>query len=167
MPFAALMKLLASSSGDLVNIPVLLSPHAFDLILFLLVSFWVFILQTIQQLPGRSPHAQSTAGALPLSAFSVDGALDIFKTLAVDLDTEGRYLFLNAIANQLRYPNTHTHYFSFILLYLFYEANQVNTLPDQLFCVKLNRVQCCGQNAHGRTIISYDIFLIIKVTPWF
>jgi len=35
----------------------------------------------------------------------------------------GRYLFLNAIANQLRYPNSHTHYFSCTLLYLFAEAN--------------------------------------------
>jgi CCR4-NOT transcription complex subunit 1 len=36
----------------------------------------------------------------------------------------GRYLFLSAIANQLRYPNSHTHYFSCILLYLFAEGNQ-------------------------------------------
>ena len=36
----------------------------------------------------------------------------------------GRYLFLSAIANQLRYPNSHTHYFSCVLLYLFGEANQ-------------------------------------------
>lgn len=36
----------------------------------------------------------------------------------------GRYLFLSAIANQLRFPNSHTHYFSCILLYLFSEGNQ-------------------------------------------
>lgn len=36
---------------------------------------------------------------------------------------QGRYLFLNAIANQLRYPNSHTHYFSCTMLYLFAEAN--------------------------------------------
>ena len=46
--------------------------------------------------------------------------------LANDLDTEGRYLFLNALANQLRYPNNHTHYFSCILLYLFNENSQVH-----------------------------------------
>lgn len=32
-------------------------------------------------------------------------------------------MFLNAIANQLRFPNSHTHYFSCTLLYLFAEAN--------------------------------------------
>ena len=41
----------------------------------------------------------------------------------MNLETEGRYLFLNCIANQLRYPNSHTHYFSCTLLYLFAEAN--------------------------------------------
>lgn len=30
---------------------------------------------------------------------------------------------MNAIANQLRYPNSHTHYFSCTMLYLFAEAN--------------------------------------------
>ena len=35
----------------------------------------------------------------------------------------GRYLLLNAVANQLRYPNSHTHYFSCCLLALFSETN--------------------------------------------
>ena len=52
-------------------------------------------------------------------------AMDVFQRMASDLDTEGRYLFLNALANQLRYPNNHTHYFSCVLLYLFAEAKQV------------------------------------------
>ena len=37
--------------------------------------------------------------------------------------SDPRYLFLNCITNQLRYPNSHTHYFSCCLLYLFAEAN--------------------------------------------
>ncbi len=48
---------------------------------------------------------------------------DIFQSLVVDLDSEGRYLFINAVANQLRYPNSHTHYFGCALLNLFSEAN--------------------------------------------
>lgn len=63
--------------------------------------------------------------SVPFAVFLVGAALDVFQTLIMDLDTEGRYLFLNAVANQLRYPNNHTHYFSFILLYLFAESNQV------------------------------------------
>ncbi|KAG1691673.1 CCR4-NOT transcription complex subunit 1 [Nymphon striatum] len=65
--------------------------------------------------------------------------MDIFQNLAVDLDTEGRYLFLNAIANQLRYPNCHTHYFSCILLYLFAEAN-TEAIQEQITRVLLERL---------------------------
>lgn len=63
--------------------------------------------------------------------------MDIFQNLAVDLDTEGRYLFLNAIANQLRYPNSHTHYFSCVLLYLFVEANSEAIQVGWLFVYKI------------------------------
>lgn len=48
---------------------------------------------------------------------------ETFKCL-VSHHAQGRYLFLNALANQLRYPNSHTHYFSCVLLFLFAEAQQ-------------------------------------------
>jgi CCR4-NOT transcription complex subunit 1 len=61
----------------------------------------------------------STPGApvLPSSP-----AMELISRLAADLDPEGTYLLLNGIANQLRYPNSHTHYFSCVLLMLFAEA---------------------------------------------
>ncbi|XP_058212330.1 uncharacterized protein LOC131324368 [Rhododendron vialii] len=97
-------------------------------------------MQAIQQLQARTPpHTQSMAGSVPLAVFLVGAALDIFQTLIMDLDTEGRYLFLNAIANQLRYPNNHTHYFSFILLYLFAESNQ-EIIQEQITRVLLERL---------------------------
>lgn len=65
--------------------------------------------------------------------------MDIFQNLAVDLDNEGRYLFLNAIANQLRYPNSHTHYFSCAVLYLFAEANS-EAIQEQITRVLLERL---------------------------
>ncbi|XP_039485992.1 CCR4-NOT transcription complex subunit 1 isoform X4 [Drosophila santomea] len=65
--------------------------------------------------------------------------MDIFQNLAVDLDTEGRYLFLNAIANQLRYPNSHTHYFSCAVLHLFAEANS-EAIQEQITRVLLERL---------------------------
>lgn len=68
--------------------------------------------------PFRSKNLGPTMATIVHSAH-----MDIFQNLAVDLDNEGRYLFLNAIANQLRYPNSHTHYFSCAILYLFVEAN--------------------------------------------
>lgn len=54
-------------------------------------------------------------------------------------DVVSRYLFLNAIANQLRYPNSHTHYFSCCLLYLFAEANS-EAVQEQITRMLLERL---------------------------
>lgn len=56
--------------------------------------------------------------------FAHGPTLDIYQQLITDLDAEGRYYLLNALADQLRYPNRHTHYFSCVILYLFAEATQ-------------------------------------------
>jgi len=86
--------------------------------------------QAIAQLQNKTQGAAITNSA----------AMDIFQQLAMDLDTEGRYLFLNAIANQLRYPNNHTHYFSCVLLYLFVEANPQDIVQEQITRVLLERL---------------------------
>ncbi|KAG0365781.1 CCR4-Not complex component, Not1-domain-containing protein [Gamsiella multidivaricata] len=73
------------------------------------------------------------------SPIAQTASMDIFQKLLTELDSEGRYLFLSAIANQLRYPNSHTHYFSRVLLYLFFEANQ-ETIKEQITRVLLERL---------------------------
>jgi CCR4-NOT transcription complex subunit 1 len=75
----------------------------------------------------------------PSQVTSASAPMDIFQWLASSLDMEGRYLFLNAIANQLRYPNNHTHYFSCVLLYLFMDA-QHDVLKEQITRVLLERL---------------------------
>lgn len=74
-----------------------------------------------------------------MSTIAPSSHMDIFQNLAVNLDTEGRYLFLTAIANQLRYPNSHTHYFSCTLLYLFRQAND-QSIQEQITRVLLERL---------------------------
>ncbi|KAL5571856.1 hypothetical protein UlMin_021453 [Ulmus minor] len=115
----------AATAGTRYNVPLINS-------LVLYVG-----MQAIQQLQARTAHAPNPN--VSLAVFLVGAALDIFRTLIADLDTEGRYLFLNAVANQLRYPNTHTHYFSFILLYLFAESNQ-EIIQEQITRVLLERL---------------------------
>jgi len=66
-------------------------------------------------------------------------SLEIFVYLAHNFDYEGRYLFLSAIANHLRYPNTHTHYFSCVLLYLFAETHD-EVVREQITRVLLERL---------------------------
>ncbi|XP_046333509.2 CCR4-NOT transcription complex subunit 1-like isoform X5 [Haliotis rufescens] len=81
-----------------------------------------------------------TKGQTPaISTIAPSSHMDIFQNLAVNLDTEGRYLFLTAIANQLRYPNSHTHYFSCTLLYLFVQANN-EQIQEQITRVLLERL---------------------------
>ena len=58
--------------------------------------------------------------------------MEIFVKMTDEMDTEGRYLFLNALANQLRYPNNHTQYFSGTILNLFHDAKEV-LLPTSSF----------------------------------
>lgn len=60
-------------------------------------------------------------------------------TQAADSDSEARYLVLNAVANQLRYPNSHTHYFSCVLLTLFAEAKS-DAVKEQITRVLLERL---------------------------
>jgi CCR4-NOT transcription complex subunit 1 len=57
----------------------------------------------------------------------------------MDLDDHGRFVGLNAIANQLRYPSSHTHYFSCVMLYLFSEAKDEG-VKEQVTRVLLERL---------------------------
>jgi CCR4-NOT transcription complex subunit 1 len=63
--------------------------------------------------------------------------LEILQKL-MELDDHGRYISLNAIANQLRYPSSHTHYFSCVMLYLFGEKNVA--VKEQVTRVLLERL---------------------------
>jgi len=57
----------------------------------------------------------------------------------MDFDDRGRYISLNAIANQLRYPSSHTHYFSCVMLFLFSEAKD-DGVKEQVTRVLLERL---------------------------
>lgn len=71
--------------------------------------------------------AISAAGQKGGPSFTKESSQAILMNkLAKELPAEARYHFLSSIANQLRYPNSHTHYFSYALLHLF-----GNDLADQ------------------------------------
>jgi len=77
--------------------------------------------------------------ALPSSELRPQAPMEIFRHLSTNLDAEGRYVFFNAIANQLRFPNNHTHYFSFVLLFLFSEASH-EVIQEQITRVLVERL---------------------------
>ena len=62
------------------------------------------------------------------------GATDVFQALVTDMEPEGRYILLNALANQLRFPNNHTHYFSCLLLHLFETGSEVSIWGAVCLC---------------------------------
>ncbi|BHF85087.1 CCR4-NOT transcription complex subunit 1 [Sparganum proliferum] len=51
----------------------------------------------------------------------------------------GRYLLLNCMANQLRYPNSRTYYFSYTILYLFSEHSK-EQVKEQISRVLMERL---------------------------
>jgi hypothetical protein len=67
-------------------------------------------------------------------------AMDIYKQLLYSLDAEGRYLLLNTMANQLRYPNSHTHFFSYVMLNLFFDSEDKEFVQEQITRVLLERL---------------------------
>ena len=61
----------------------------------------------------------------------------------------GRYLLLTAAANQLRYPNSHSAYFSYLLLYLYGEGHEGDaSTKEQITRVLLERL-IVSSSAHG------------------
>lgn len=64
--------------------------------------------------------------------------MEILQKL-MELDDRGRYTSLNAIANQLRYPSSHTHYYSCVMLFLFSDAKDEG-VKEQVTRVLLERL---------------------------
>ncbi|RHY39810.1 hypothetical protein DYB34_008654 [Aphanomyces astaci] len=71
--------------------------------------------------------------------FEQSASMDVFRFLAEEFDMEGRYLYLSAMANHLRYPNSDTHYFSCVLLYLFSHSTSP-LVKEQITRVLLERL---------------------------
>ena len=77
--------------------------------------------------PGKPPSAGGVS-------------LELFVKLSRDLETEARYLFLNALANQLRFPNAHTHFFSSTILAMFQAVHDKEIVREQITRVLIERL---------------------------
>lgn len=64
--------------------------------------------------------------------------MDIMQKL-MELNDHGRYIVLNAVANNLRFPSSHTHYFSCVMLFLFSEGKDEG-VREQVTRVLLERL---------------------------
>ena len=85
--------------------------------------------------PGRGDQPQKPS---QVAAFNTP-AVQLYAALLKDLDPEGRFVVVNAMANQLRFPNAHTQYFSFAIMNLFENASDEKT-REQITRVLLERL---------------------------
>jgi len=108
---------------------------------------------------------------LPKGQLSGQGAqlggadMEIFFCLAQGLDMEGRYTFLGALANHLRYPNTHTYYFSRVLLRLFESAPE-EVVQEQIIRVLLERLVVHRPHPWGLLITFIELIQDRRYDLW-
>ncbi|ORY87999.1 CCR4-Not complex component, Not1-domain-containing protein [Protomyces lactucae-debilis] len=83
-------------------------------------------------------------------------------------DALGRYQILSAITNQLRYPNSHTYFFSCVLLLLFSSSSGDQDLPikEQITRVLLERLICNRPHPWGLLITFTELLKNSKYNFW-
>ena len=92
---------------------------------------------------GQAAISANSSKGNTRSAFDNSTHSALLERIAKALRSEGRYYLLSAMANQLRYPNSHTYYFSFTILRLFGTDNSDQDESDirqQIIRVLLERL---------------------------
>ena len=105
--------------------------------------------------------AIAVAGQKGGQAFTSDSPQALLMTkIANELDSEARYYFLSAMVHQLRYPNSHTHYFSYALLHLFgidLPDQQEPDVREQITRVLLERLHVIKPHPWGLVITMLEL----------
>lgn len=83
----------------------------------------------------------------------------------MEFDDKGRYICLNAIANQLRYPSSHTHYFSCVMLFIFSESKSV-AVKEQVTRVLLERLIVNRPHPWGLLITFIELIKNQRYSFW-
>jgi CCR4-NOT transcription complex subunit 1 len=92
---------------------------------------------------GQQAVSTQAAKSGSRGAFDQSPHTALLERLAKALRPEARYYLLSAMANQLRYPNSHTYYFSFAILQLFgvdFTEQQDSDIRQQIIRVLLERL---------------------------
>ena len=88
--------------------------------------------------------AISTTGSKAGPSFNPESyQASLLTKLTKELHPEARYYFLGSLVNQLRWPNSHTHYFSYALIHLFgsdHADQQESDVRQQIIRVLLERL---------------------------
>lgn len=125
---------------------------------------------------GRTPSGQKGQGpqgvTVPMTWQGVARTphAELFEQLMLKMDNEGRYLVLNAIANQLRFPNSHTAYFSALMLALFAGLSSIPPVNADEDCDN-NARQTLQQNTENNireqiTRVLLERLIVNRPHPW-
>ncbi|KAL1989410.1 hypothetical protein VTN96DRAFT_172 [Rasamsonia emersonii] len=120
------------------------NPSSKDTGLFLTpINVDVVLVNALVLYIGQQAVSAAAAKGSTRAAFEDSPHTALLGRLAKALRPEGRYYLLSAMANQLRYPNSHTYYFSFAILQLFgvdYSEQQDSDIRQQIIRVLLERL---------------------------
>ncbi|BFZ65241.1 CCR4-NOT core subunit cdc39 [Saitoella coloradoensis] len=112
----------------------------------------------------KEANAKSNGG--PPSFQPKSAHMALLTTLFDELNPEGRYYFLGAIANQLRFPSSHTHYYSCVLLSLFSNANDDVSSKEQITRILLERLICNRPHPWGLLITFTELLKNTHYNFW-
>lgn len=105
-----------------------------------------------------------------LPVFTIDAPMTvIFRNLALLLDPESRYYLFSAMANNLRYPNSHTHYFSSLMLSMLIAFNNEDAaleVKDTVVRVLLERLICNRPHPWGILVTFSNMLKNKKFQFW-
>lgn len=117
------------------------------------------LLQALVLYIGQS--AMTAAGPKISQAFTGDSPqASLLMQIARELHPEPRYYFISAMVHQLRYPNTHTHYFSNALLHLFgtnHADQQQTDIREQITRVLFERLHAIKPHPWGLVVTMLEL----------
>ncbi|KAJ5865993.1 hypothetical protein N7534_000546 [Penicillium rubens] len=122
----------------------ILNPESKDTGLFFVpVEVDVVLVNALVLYIGQQAAVEHASKGNTRSAFENSIHAALLEKIAQVLRPESRYYLLSAMANQLRYPNSHTYFFSFTILRLFgvdYSEQDDSDIRQQIIRVLLERL---------------------------
>ncbi|KAK9467949.1 CCR4-Not complex component, Not1-domain-containing protein [Lipomyces arxii] len=123
---------------------------------FTTISTNIVAMNAIVLYVGMQAIASARAKAPDAPVFNPHSSHVVFLTnLLLELSPESRFYFLSGVANQLRYPNSHTFYFSSFVVYLYNSAPlgpQQQDIQEHIARVILERLMCHRPHPWGLII---------------
>ncbi|KAJ5188500.1 CCR4-Not complex N.t1.c1 subunit domain of unknown function DUF3819 [Penicillium cf. griseofulvum] len=122
----------------------IINPDSKDTGLFFVpVDVDVVLVNALVLYIGQQAAVEHASKGNTRSAFENSTHAALLEKIAQVLRPESRYYLLSAMANQLRYPNSHTYFFSFTILRLFgvdYSEQDDSDIRQQIIRVLLERL---------------------------